>query len=125
MATQENQKKKKGSIFPDFPRGSPAVDKDGNLTHAWHLQLSALFQGLQRNFKNEGIQLPQLDDNEIATIQGLYNPKYLGQALPQNLPDISGQVIFDKTDRVPKVFIITYNTDNTILDASWKTFTVT
>jgi hypothetical protein len=123
MTTQE---KKPQSIFPDLPRESPVVDREGNFTAYWSLGLGALFQALQENFKNEGIVFPPLDADDIATIQAIYTP-LIGSPLPQGIPDISGQTIFDSTNRVPKQFIITYDgsTPPNILTATWKTFTLT
>ncbi len=120
MTTQSKQPQ---SIFPDYPRDQPMVDKQGNLNPAWDLGFSSLFQALQKNYKNEGILLPPLTASEIATIQGIYTP-LIGSPLPQNIPDISGQSIFDSTNRVPKVFIITYDgsTPPNITAASWKTY---
>jgi hypothetical protein len=129
------QTKQPSAIFPDYPRENPIVDKDGNLTQLWDLGLSSLFQALQDNFKNEGILFPQLTAAEIATIQAIYTP-YIGFPLPQNetpnrsqlvIPDISGQAVFDSTNRVPKMFIITYDgaTPPNIVTADWKTFTLT
>lgn len=120
MTTQTKQPQ---SIFPDYPRQTPAVDKSGNFNPLLDLGFSSLFQALQVNFKNEGIMLPPLNATEIATIQAIYTP-LIGSPLPQNIPDISGQTIFDSTNRVPKVFIITYNGSSPpdILTASWKTY---
>lgn len=123
MPTLTTQAKKKVALFPDFPRHSPAVKKDGTLSDTWHLQLSSLFQALQKNYKNEGLQIPQLDSANIATIQQIYAP-YIGKALPQNLEDISGQEIFDTDTRERKVFIITYAM-GVITAASWKTYPLT
>ncbi len=130
-----NQTKQKQSIFPDLPREVPAIDNNGNFSPLWSLGLSALFQALQENFKNEGIVFPPLDSDSIAEIEAIYAP-YIGQPLPQNdpanngqvfIPDISGQTVFDSTNRVPKQFIITYDGSSppNILTASWKTFTLT
>lgn len=126
MTTQTN---KPQSIFPDLPREIPAIDKEGNFTALWSLGLSSLFQALQDNFKNEGIVFPQLTATELATIQAIYTP-YIGFPLPQNdptnrtqqfIPDISGQTVFDSTNRIPKQFIITYDsaTPPNVLNASW------
>lgn len=113
------------SIFPDYPREQPAVDSKGNLKPTWDLSLNSLYQALQTNFKNEGIVFPPLTASQIATIQAIYTP-YITFPLPQNIPDISGQTIFDSTNRVPKIFIITYDTSTppNITAASWKTFTI-
>lgn len=123
MTTQNKQAQ---TIFPDLPRESPAVDREGNFTALWSLGFSALFQALQQNYKNEGILLPPLNATQIASIQAIYTP-LIGAPLPQNTPDISGQTIFDSTNRVPKVFIITYDgaTPPNIVTASWKTYTLT
>lgn len=116
------------SIFPDYPREKPVVDKQGNLAPMWDLSLSSLFQALQINFKNEGIMFPLLTASQISTIQALYTPFVGGnyQTMLQSLPDISGQTVFDSTNRVPKQFIITFSGSPAIVNsAAWKTFTLT
>lgn len=120
------QTKKPQALFPDYQRANKLVDRDGYITDAWDLSLSSLFQALQRNFKNEGIVFPPLSSTDIATIQAIYTP-LIGSPLPQSIPDISGQTVFDSTNRVPKQFIITYDgaMPPNILTAAWKTFTLT
>jgi hypothetical protein len=94
-----------------------------------------LFQALQNNFSNEGILFPSLTQQEITAIENIYVP-YIGSPLPQNdpvnekqinIPDISGKTVFDSTNRVPKQFIITYDTSTppNIVSARWYTFTLT
>jgi hypothetical protein len=114
------------SIFPDVPRESPAVQKDMNFTPLWELFFGALSQALQENFKNEGIVFPPLSADNIAKIQAIYTP-LVGSPLPLNIPDISGQTVFDATNRVPKQFIISYDgaTPPNITSARWWTFTLT
>jgi hypothetical protein len=91
--------------------------------------LALLFQALQNNFKNEGIVFPPLTIDQLNAIQSIYTP-YVGQTLPQNnpsvygqlvIPDISGQTAFDSTNRVPKQFIITYDSASppNVLSAQW------
>ncbi len=111
------------SIFPDLPREIPVIDKDGNFTALWSLGLASLFQALQENFKNEGILFPRLSAANIATIQAIYTP-LIGAPLPQNIPDISGQTVFDTTNRVSKQFVITYDgaVPPNILTATWRQF---
>lgn len=111
------------SIFPDLPREVPVIDKEGNFSPLWSLGLSALFQALQQNFKNEGIVFPPLSASNIATIQAIYTP-LIGSPLPQNIPDISGQTVFDTDNRVSKQFVITYDasTPPNIVTAQWRTF---
>jgi len=135
MATQRTTPK---SIFPDLIRGVPISDKEGNLNTYWELFFSALSQALQKNYKNEGIMLPPLNIDQINAIEALYTP-FIGLPLPgsapgqaqgMTLPDISGQTIFDTTNRVPKVFIITFNVPTPpdppiVLTAGWKTYTIT
>lgn len=113
------------SIFPDLPREVPVLNKDGDFSPLWSLGLSSLFQALQENFKNEGILFPRLSAANISSIQAIYTP-LIGSALPQNIPDISGQTVFDTTNRVPKQFIILYDnsTPPKILSASWLQLTV-
>lgn len=117
------QTRKQQSIFPDLPRAIPAVDKDGNFSPLWSLGFSALFQALQRNFKNEGIVFPPLTPSQQTTIQSLYS-SYIGNPysdLTQNLPDISGQTIYDPTNYVSKQFIIAQDgaTPSLVTLAEW------
>ncbi len=108
------------AIFPDLPRESPVIDNEGNFNQLWSLGFSSLFQALQENYKNEGILFPRLNATQINTIQSIYTP-LIGGPLPTNIPDISGQTIFDTTNRIPKQFIITYDTATppNILSAQW------
>ena len=111
------------AIFPDYPRETPILDKEGNFMPLWDLGLSSLFQALQENYKNEGIIFPRLSAANIATIEAIYTP-LIGSPLPQNIPDISGQTVFDTTNRVSKQFVITYDgaTPPNIVTATWRTF---
>ncbi len=111
------------SIFPDLPREVPVINKDGDFSPLWSLGLSSLFQALQENFKNEGILFPRLSAANIADIQAIYTP-LIGSPLPQNIPDISGQTVFDTTNRVSKQFVITYDgaVPPNIVTATWRTF---
>lgn len=111
------------SIFPDLPREVPVINKDGDFSPLWSLGISSLFQALQTNYKNEGIIFPNLSASNIADIQSLYTP-YIGSPLPNNLPDISGQTVFDTTNRVSKQFVITYDgaTPPNIVTAQWRQF---
>ena len=103
-----NEQQIKQSIFPDLPRENPATDKDGNLMPLWELGFSALFQALQQNFKNEGIVFPALTAANMTSIQNLYT-SYIGgsyNTLTMNLPDISGQTVYDSTTQISNQFII-------------------
>lgn len=125
MTTQTN---KPQAIFPDVPRDPHSVDKEGNFTQSWMLAFSSLFQGLQKNFSNEGLRLPLLTATEMATITSFYTP-YIGSPLPQDqsggtqvfLPDISGAMVFDSTNRAANVFSITYDasTPPNVSTAGW------
>lgn len=118
---QQNQPQ---SIFPDLPREIPVIDaKTGDFAALWSLGLSSLFQALQENFKNEGILFPRLTAAQIADIEAIYTP-LIGGSLPQNIPDISGQTVFDTTNRVSKQFVITYDgaTPPNIVTATWRQF---
>lgn len=111
------------SIFPDLPREVPVFDKNGDFSPLWSLGLAALFQALQENFKNEGILFPRLSADNIATIESIYTP-LIGAPLPQYTPDISGQTVFDTTNRVSKQFVITYDgsVPPNIVTATWRQF---
>lgn len=109
------------SIFPDLPREVPVINKEGDFSPLWSLGISALFQALQVNFKNEGVIFPNLSAANIADIQSLY-AGFIGMPLPQYLIDISGQTVFDTDNRVSKQFVITYDgaSPPNILAAQWN-----
>lgn len=137
MATDPSQRKKKTSIFPDFPRHTPMVDKDGRLTATWHLSLASLYQALQTTLSNEGFAIPPLSTEDQDTILAIYTP-LIGKTLQFRNPPIpnrSGQLIYsigsgnygDPGYVAPclKVFIIEFATatdpTSVIKAASWKT----
>lgn len=110
------------SIFPDFPRDPNFITENGEINPLWALGLESLFQALQVNFKNEGIIFPGLSEDNIDSIQSIYTP-YIGAPLPFEIPDISGQTVFDTTNRVSKQFVITYDSSSppNVLTAQWRT----
>ena len=114
------------AIFPDCPRDAMAVNKDGSFSHGWLIGLQQLFQTLQINYTAQGIMLPPLNATQIQAVSDYYNVtlNVVGKPLPVGVPDITGATIIDITNRVPKVFIITYNGAN-VSTAGWKTYTVT
>jgi len=111
------------SLFPDMPRDSSFMDENGKPSIGWSLGLQALFQALQQNFKNEGIVFPGLSQADLDSIEAIYAP-YIGLPLPSQIIDISGQTVFDLTNRVSKQFVIVYDaaTPPNIVSASWRTF---
>lgn len=117
------------SIFPDLPRATPAVDKNGDFSPLWSLGFSSLFQALQTNYKNEGILIPPLTATQANDIAGLYTQYYTPTPvpLPPGIPDISGQMIYNVTLTVPQIFIINYDssTPPNVTAARWWTFTIT
>lgn len=120
------QTKIQQELFPDIPRDPQAVDENGRLTQLWSLGLSNIFQALQANFKREGIMIPPLTQDQVDSIEDLYTP-YIGvnyNEMLKVLPDISGQTIYDSTNSVPKIFVITKDGSNIVTAASWKTFTI-
>lgn len=127
------QVSKKKELFPSIPRSSQAVDERGQLTAQWALAFNTLFEALQQNFSSEGFSLPVLTQDEQNTIENAYQ-QYVGAQLPAGVKDITGYRIVDAphydqdttaTDRVPKIFIIQYNSDHTVASAQWKTYTIT
>ena len=114
------------SIFPDMPREKPVLDKDGNFTALWDLGLSALFQALQDNFKNEGIRIPPLSAANMTTIQALY-ASYVGgtyNALTLAQPDISGQTVYDSTTYTTNQFVIAQDGSGNVTMAQWVPLSV-
>jgi hypothetical protein len=118
MATEQ---KIQQSIFPDMPRETPVLNDKGDFMPLWDLGLSALFQALQQNFKNEGIVFPPLTSSQTETIQNLYAP-YVGLSynlLTMNLPDISGQTVFNTSTKISNQFVINQDAGGTVLLAQW------
>lgn len=117
------------SIFPDLPRESPAVDKNGNFSPLWALGFSSLFQALQQNYKNEGIIFPPLTSDQATEIANLYTQYYTPTPvpLPPGVKNISGQTIYNTTILKPQIFIISFDgsTPPNVTGARWWTFTIT
>lgn len=121
-----DQTQQKQSIFPDVPRETPEVDKDGNFTALWSLGFGALFQALQENFKAEGILFPPLTSNNVNYIQSLYQP-YIGgpyTTLTRALPDISGQTIYNASTSITNQFVIGQDINGNVTLAEWTPLSV-
>lgn len=121
MAVNTNAR---ASLFPHMPRTEKIVDKEGELTEHWHLSIMNLYQTLQRNFRTTGFLLPGLGEFNIDNIWNYYQP-FVNHILPKSVEDISGLTLFDLTNRIPKIFIITYNSNREILKADWYSFNLT
>jgi len=117
------------SIFPDLPRASPVIDKEGNFDMLWSLGFSSLFQALQTNYKNEGILIPKLTTAQANIIANAYMKYYTPTPipLPPGSQDISGQMIYNVTISAPQIFIINFDgaTPPNVTGARWWTFTIT
>lgn len=118
---------KKQSLFPDLPRQLPVIDeKTGDFSSIWSLGFSSLFQALQKNWKNEGILIPPLTPANMQIIQDLYF-NYIGGTynnLTKNLPDISGQIIFDNDTYITNQFVIAQNGLGNVILAQWVPLSV-
>lgn len=114
----------RSSLFSHMPRTKRIADKNGDLSEHWYLSIMNLYQTLQTNFRSTGYLFPSVESMNIDSIYAKYQ-QYVSKLLPTNVEDISGLTLFDSTNRVPKIFIITYNSDNTVLKADWYTYTVT
>lgn len=67
------------AIFPDLPRNSQMVDKNGVITDDWSLFFQNLVTSLQNNYKPEGIVMPsqpQSNVNILTGIKSIYNILY-------------------------------------------------
>lgn len=123
--------KKAKQIFPDVPREKEFLNEKGQVTTVWHHSFTQLYQALQRNFSNEGIQIPQLSTDDLNKILASYTAaKDAGLSLTQaNLKNINGKKAFDYILSQEKTFILTFSTpgDATtpIASAAWKTVTLT
>jgi hypothetical protein len=122
MAIIQNPK----AIFPDLPRETPTIDKDGHLSPLWSLGFASLFQALQKNFRNTGILFPSITTDEANEVVAIYSP-YIGSPLPPGLDNVSGQTAFNTTLSLPQIFIIAFDTRTppNITGVKWWTFTIT
>ena len=91
-------------IFPDLPRETPAITKEGDFSFLWGLGFNQLFQALQTNFRNEGILFPSLDNTQAAQVTSIYTP-LIGNPLPAGVPDISGQTMYNTTISAPNRYL--------------------
>ena len=116
---------RQAGYIPDLSRDM-STQKDGTLNFDLQNSLSSLFQALKSLVSNEGLQLPPLSPTSIANIQTFYQ-SFVGAQLPQNVPNIAGRMIYDYTNAVPKVFIMSIDPTTLFVlpTPSWKTFTIT
>lgn len=104
MATQKILSK---SIFPDCPRDPQILDmKTGSINPVWQLFFQQLSQALQTNYKNEGVVLPPLSNDQILG---------LGDA-----EQAVGNIFYDKTNKLFKGIVL-----NTPLPLTTTTVTFT
>lgn len=87
-----SQTRKQQAIFPDLPRDSLLVDKEGNITDSWNLYFQQLTMALQTNFKPEGIVVPPKPSSEIAQLG--------------NVNESIGNIIYDSTSNQFKGIIL-------------------
>ncbi len=91
---------KQQAIFPDLPRDTALVDKNGDITHPWNLFLQQLVMALQTNFKPEGIVVPPQIASNIALLTGTASIT---------------NILYDSTNNEFKGNV----------NGTWKTFTLT
>lgn len=112
------------NYIPDLPRDM-SISKDGKLSYDLQLGLSNLFQTLQNFVTNQGVRLPALTLTQRNNITAFY-VSFIGQPLPQNVPNIAGTLASDYTSSEPYVFIMIF--DPTTLEVLptpiWKKFTI-
>jgi hypothetical protein len=119
--------------FPNIPRQEKIANQDLTMDATWLLAFTQLFETLKTVFKNEGILVPPLSATDINTVQSKY-AAFIGKPLPPStatpgysLPNIAGQIVYDTTNSVPKIFIMTFDgaSPPNVTAAAWKTFTIT
>jgi hypothetical protein len=94
------QSTKPNAIFPDMPRNTPLMKKDGMMEDAWKMYFDQMTLALQTFFKPEGFVIPQNTTSNIAL-----------------LTDVAsyGNIIYNST--VPSF--------QGNIAGTWKTFTLT
>jgi hypothetical protein len=103
------QTRKQQAIFPDLPRETQVVDKNGEITAVWSLFFQQLVMALQTNFKPEGIVVPPQSATNITNIG--------------NTSGSIGNIIYDSTNNQFKGIILV-SLGPPIVTAT-KTFTIT
>ena len=83
---------KQVAIFPDLPRDTQLVDKNGEITASWKLYFELLTMALQTNFKPEGLVIPPKIASDIALL-GDVNAAI-------------GNIIYDSTNNVFKGIVL-------------------
>lgn len=101
------QVKKPIALFPDLPRQTPLVDKNGHMHELWQQFFDQLIVQLQTNFRPEGFAIPQQTAANIALLVANTN------SIPPYNPTSS--IIYDSTNNLFKGNI----------SGTWKTFTLT
>lgn len=102
------QTRKQQAIFPDLPRDTQMVDKNGIITAPWLLYFQQLTMALQTNYKPEGLVIPPKTAAEIADLG--------------NVSASIGNIIYDTTNNLFKgIELVTLNPLVTVT----KTFTLT
>ena len=107
MATQT---RKQQAVFPDLPRTSQVLDKDGNMLGEWLLYFQNLTLALQTNFKPEGIVVPSQTAANIALLTNtVANPDspYLAGSLANILYDSTNDAFKGNIAGTWKTFILT------------------
>ena len=99
------QTQKPTALFPDVPRQSPMIDKNGYITDIWGLFFDQLILSLQTNLKPEGFVIPPQTAANIALLIGTDN----------NPQSSYNNIVYDSTNNAFKGNIA----------GTWKTFTLT
>lgn len=106
------QTKTPNTIFPDVPRETPMIGKDGKATEPWLKYFDQLTVLLQQYFRNEGFAMPKLSATNIGNIG--------------NTNASVGNIIYDSTNNLFKgILLVTPGTPLTPPVTVTKTFTLT
>lgn len=100
------------------PLYDPLTMRGDNLSNTWQMYIGILIDTLTEYLSHIGIRTPQLTAAELADVESPYTA-IIGSPLG-DLEDISGLQAFDTTNRLPKVFIITFAGSN-VATATWRT----
>lgn len=103
----------------DLPPLYDALTMRGDiLSNTWQMYIDILVNTLTQYLSRIGLHTPQLTATELLEVENQYTA-LIGFPLGE-LEDISGLQAFDTTNRLLKVFIITFAGAN-VATATWRT----
>lgn len=105
-------------LYDQLTKKSPSmVDV---LNDVWMNWFATFYQTLASYLTHNGIFVPRVTIDQINSI----NIPIVGRPIG-NFTNNSGQMVYDTTNSVPKIFVLQVNSAGIVTFSGWKTFTIT